>query len=152
MPAGLSGAAVGRLLEGRPRKLSRARILAFSGGPLDSPGWPEANLHTSAGKAAEAGLSAPIASGTQSEGVLLELLVSLYGPDWHRSGVLDARIVRSVSVGDTVQAKARVTARNPGPDGERVALDVWCENGNGEVVVAGSAEGLVPSTHPGSRA
>lgn len=143
MPSRLSGAAAGKLLEGRPRKLSLARMLAFSGGPFDSLSWPEANLHTSAERAGEAGLDAIIASGTQSEGILLELMVSLFGSDWHRSGVVDAKITRSVFIDDTIQAKARVTARNPVHDGERITLEVWCENGNGEAVIVGEARGVI---------
>ena len=143
MTGQLSDAQVGDHFEGRIRTLSLARMLAFSGGLLDAPGWPDANLHTDADKAREAGLESIIASGTQSEGILLELLVSLFGPSWHRSGSVDAKMTNSVGVNDTIQAKARLVSRESTPQGEKIVLDVWCENGAAEKNVVGQAQGTL---------
>ena len=140
----ITAATDGELFEGRARTLSPARMLAFSGGLFDAAGWPDANLHTDIDKAREAGLEAIIASGTQSEGILLELLVSLFGPNWHRSGVLEAKIIKSVEVGETIQAKARLISRESAGKGERIVLDAWCENGRGEKVIVGTASALAP--------
>jgi len=57
---------LGTRFTGRSLALSLARVLAFSAGPLDEPGWPQRNLHTDRDKAREAGLEDIIASGTQS--------------------------------------------------------------------------------------
>tara|TARA_A100001037_G_C15089927_1_gene608545 strand:+ start:717 stop:1181 length:465 start_codon:yes stop_codon:yes gene_type:complete len=132
--------AAGDLFEGPVRRLTLARMLAFSGGSFDSPRWPQANLHTDAGKAREFGLASIIASGTQSEGILLGLMVSLFGRDWHRKGVLDAKMTSSVYVNDTIQAKARLESRDVKPEGEHFVLEVWCENGHGEKIIVGQAE------------
>lgn len=139
----LANAAIGEIFEGRVRTLGLARMLAFSGGLLDAPGWPAANLHTDPAKAREAGLDAIIASGTQSEGILLELLVSLFGPIWHRNGVLDAKMTRSVAINDTIQAKARLVSRESAAMGEHLELETWCENGLGEKVIVGQAHGTI---------
>ena len=141
MSAGLASALPGTVFQGRPRTLSLARILAFSGGPLDQPGWPEKNLHTDEERARAAGLDQIIASGTQFQGILLALLVDLFGPAWHKSGILDVKITRSVKVGDRLQPKAKVQGRESGADGERVVLDVWCETDEGVTVLAGTASG-----------
>ena len=143
MTEALFNASPGDQFEGGRRTLSLARMLAFSGGLLDVPGWPDANLHTDADKAREAGLESIIASGTQSEGILMALLVSLFGPNWHRSGALDAKITGSVVVDDTIQAKAQLISRNSTSTGEQFVLDVWCENGVGQKIIVGQAQGTL---------
>ena len=143
----LSDAQFGDHFEGRTRTLSLARMLAFSGGLLDATGWPDANLHTDTHKAREAGLESIIASGTHSEGILLELMVSLFGPSWHRSGSVDVKMTDSVGVNDTIQAKARLVSRESTPKGELIVLDVWCETGAGETIVVGQAQGTLEARY-----
>jgi len=70
---------VGAEFAGPQHTFEPVRMLTFSGGPIDAPGWPAKNLHTDVEKATEAGLPAPIASGIQYEGHLVELLVQLFG-------------------------------------------------------------------------
>ena len=114
-------------------------MLAFSGGPIDTPEWPAKNLHTDLEKAAEAGLSAPIASGIQYEGHLVELLLRLFGDAWLREGVLQVKYPRTVAAGDAVQPMARVTARSAEGDKVGVELEVWCQRTNEEKVLVGTA-------------
>jgi acyl dehydratase len=131
--------AIGSVRAGRPLKLTLARVLAFSGGPIDSPGWPERNLHTDASKARDAGLGAIIASGTQSEGMLIGLLIDLFGDDWYRSGELDVRFAKPVRVDDTVLPCVRCTACTEVERALRFELECWCEVGDGTRVVEGTA-------------
>lgn len=139
MTARIASCAVGELRRGRAVTLSLGRILVFSGGPLDQPGWPARNLHTDRDKAREAGLEDIIASGTQFEGVLLTHLVSLFGPAWHHTGEIEAKFVRSARVGDTVTPVA-VVRETVHRDGRlRVELDVWCERQDGEKLLVGRA-------------
>ncbi|MBH61467.1 MAG: hypothetical protein CL569_03250 [Alphaproteobacteria bacterium] len=139
----LATAAAGDLFEGPVRKLSLARMLAFSGGSFDSPDWHQANLHTDSDKARESGLESIIALGTQSEGILLGLMVSLFGPNWHQKGILDAKMTSSIHVNDTIQAKARLESRDVIPNGEHFVLEVWCENGLSEKTIVGRAEAIL---------
>ncbi|MCY4496921.1 MAG: MaoC family dehydratase [Rhodospirillaceae bacterium] len=130
---------VGAMFAGPVRTLTLGRVLAFSGGPIETPGWPAKNLHTDGVKAAEAGLPAPIASGIQYEGYLVELLIRLFGDRWFREGELRTKYPRTVSVGDAVRPMARVASRSE--DGDRVNfdLDVWCERSDSEKVLVGTA-------------
>lgn len=138
------GFEIGRIVVGRALKLTTSRVLAFSGGALDEPGWPQQNLHTSRDKALEAGLDANIASGTQSEGLLIGLLIDTFGDQWHRAGTLEVRFLKPVRVGDSVQPGLRWSAMVDGSDGPRWVADVWCESSTGERVVEGTASCIAP--------
>ncbi|MPZ44323.1 MAG: hypothetical protein GEV05_13130 [Betaproteobacteria bacterium] len=138
-------AKVGGLYAGKARKLTWARALALSGGPIESPDWPEKNLHTDLKAANDAGLSAVVVSGTQWEGYLVGLLVEMFGIAWFAGGQLDIKIPRSVKIDETVQPKARVEAREQDGGRVRIALSVWCENQDGEQVLVGAASCAVPA-------
>lgn len=138
---------IGRVFDGRRHHLTLARALAFSGGPLDAPNWPEKNLHTDLAAANEAGLAAVVASGTQFEGYLISLLVELCGRAWVEEGELDVKITRSVKVGETVQAKAELTSRTSERGFLRVVFNVWCENQDGVKVLTGTATCVLPQAN-----
>ena len=127
------------IVAGRTFAMSAARVLAFSGGSFDDPGWPHRNLHTDMGKAKEAGLDNVIASGTQSEGLLLTLLVATFGAAWHRRGHLEVRFVRPVRVDDTVRPMLQWTSADIRGDAVQFSVKCWCEDGAGERVVDGIA-------------
>lgn len=130
---------VGTEFVGAAYELALVRMLAFSGGPIDTPGWPAKNLHTDVEKAAEAGLPAPIASGIQYEGHLVELLVKLFGDAWFREGVLQAKYPRTVAAGDRVQPMARVTGRSTETGSVTFDLEVWCQRAGDEKILVGTA-------------
>jgi hypothetical protein len=134
---------VGAELAGRSLALTLPRVLAFSAGALGEPGWPHRNLHTDPDRAREAGLDATIASGTQSEGLLIGLLLRAFGHDWHRSGTLDVRFVRPVRVDDVVQPMMRITARERITEGLRITAECWCQTAGGQRVIDGAAFCLV---------
>jgi acyl dehydratase len=131
--------AAGSVRTGRPMKLSLARVLAFSGGPFDAAQWPERNLHTDLAKAQEAGLSHIIASGTQSEGLLIGFLLDVFADDWYRSGELDVRFVKPVRVDDTVLPCIRCTQCEHVDGGVQYSLECWCQVDDGSRVVEGTA-------------
>lgn len=136
---GLDDVEIGAALVGRPLQLSLARVLAFSGGPLDEPGWPQRNLHTDIDKAREAGLDHIIASGTQSEGLLIAFLIDTFGSDWSGSGTLEVRFLKPVRVGDVVRPGLLWTGKEHGVDGLRLSAECWCEIADGSRVLAGTA-------------
>lgn len=137
----LAGCALGEVLKGRSVKLTPSRILAFSGGAFDEPGWPHRNIHTDREKARDAGLPDAIASGTQSEGVLLTHLVDLIGPSWHDRGELEAKFIKSAFMNDEITPVAVVREIRDGADGKTVGLEVWCETQSGERIIVGRASG-----------
>lgn len=135
----VASAAMGTSFEGRPCEFTLARILAFSAGFLSEPDWPHKNLHTDLDKAQEAGLDAIIASGTQSEGLMVALLIDLFGSRWLEHGVMDLKVINSVHVDDVVQAKAILKERTGTGEDATALLDVWCEKQDGTKVLVGSA-------------
>jgi len=147
MNAELLSVKFGHVFEGRARKLTLARALALSGGPFDTVGWPDKNLHTDLDAARAVGLAEVVVSGTQWTGYLVGLLVELFDMAWLQHGQLDTKITRSVKIGETLQPKARLEGREDEGDGTRVALSVWCENQSGEQVLVGTASCLVPRLH-----
>jgi acyl dehydratase len=130
---------------GAPRKLSAPRVLAFSGGAFDAPGWPARNLHTDPAKAKEAGRAAPIASGLQFEGHLVELLYEIFAENWLASGVLQVKYPRPVLSDDVVEAVAQVSALEPDGAEIRVSLDAWCSRAGGTKVLIGTASCMIPA-------
>ncbi|MCG8543004.1 MAG: hypothetical protein MJE12_02220 [Alphaproteobacteria bacterium] len=148
MTADLRSAPLRTAFEGRPRDFSLARVLAFSGGFLSEPEWPHENLHTDLDKAREAGLPDLIASGTQSEGLLVELLIDLFGVRWLKQGVMDIKVINSVHVDDSVQAKAILTDRVAEPGCTKMSLEVWCEKQDGAKVLVGTAACSIDNEMP----
>lgn len=136
---------VGQIVAGRKLEMSLPRVLAFSGGAFDEAGWPQANLHTNIDKAREAGLDHIIASGTQSEGLLIGLLIDIFGNAWHWSGELEVRFLKPVRVDDTVQPKLQWLTQAEKANTMRWIGSVWCETGTGERVIEGTASCTVPS-------
>lgn len=130
---------VGTEFAGRPHTLSPVRMLAFSGGPFETPGWPAQNLHTSREKAAEAGLAQPIASGVQYEGHLVDLMCELFGEAWFRHGFLHVKYPRPVMAGDTVTPGAKVRSRSDADDAVTFELEVWCARAEEDKVLVGTA-------------
>lgn len=100
----------------------------------------EKNIHTDDDVARAAGLPAAIAAGVQFMSYVFEMLHREYGFQSVPGTVLDVRIRAPVFAGDTVTARGRVTA----VEGERLLLDVWCENQRAEQVISGTAQITVP--------
>jgi 3-hydroxybutyryl-CoA dehydratase len=100
----------------------------------------ERNIHTDDETARAAGLPAAIAAGVQFMSYIFEMLHREYGAASVPGTTLDVRIRTPVFAGDTVTARGRVTGSQTGATGERVSLEVWCENQRGERVIAGTAE------------
>lgn len=139
MSSKLANCAVGEVLRGKTVGLTLSRVLAFSGGGLDEPGWPHRNLHTDRATAQAAGLPDLIVSGTQFEGILLTHLISLFGAGWYQGGELEAKIIKSAFVNDEVTPVAMVREiQGEGVDAT-FELDVWCERQTGEKLMLGRA-------------
>ncbi|MSO93533.1 MAG: hypothetical protein EXQ86_09075 [Rhodospirillales bacterium] len=134
----------GEVFEGPLRRFSAARVLAFSGGPLGSPDWPERNPHTDAALARAAGFSTPVVSGQQAEGDLVRLMMGLFGPRWTTSGTLKVKFIRPLIAGDTVRTMARLRAKASKGAHADFEFEVWCETGNGDKVIVGEAKCWLP--------
>ncbi len=134
----------GQTRDGRIRTLTLARVLALSGGPFDQAVWPDKNLHTDTAAAQSAGLSELVVSGTQWEGYLVGLMAETFGVDWFAGGEVNIKLPRSVRVGETVQPFLTLESFEQ-RDGREVALmSVWCENGDAQQVLVGTASCPMP--------
>jgi hypothetical protein len=142
---------LGEVLRGRPLRLSLARVLAFSGGPFDEPGWPQRNLHTDPGRARDAGLDGIIASGTQSEGLLIAFLGDVFGPDWYATGELDVRFLKPVAVDSVVCPELKLIAMAREDACVRLTAECWCATDDGVRVIDGTASCIVGETDAGPR-
>jgi 3-hydroxybutyryl-CoA dehydratase len=106
----------------------------------------EVNIHTDDATARTAGLPAAIAAGVQFMSYIFEMLQREYGFESVPGTALDVRVRAPVFAGDTVTARGTVTGSRSEDKGERISLDVWCENQRGEHVIAGTAEVTLSGT------
>ena len=135
---------VGTVFTGAPKRLPLERLWAFSGGPYAAEGWPKKNLHTDPETAQRVGLATPIASGTQFQGHLAELLIELFGEGWLEHGWMDVRFVRGVGADETLTTELVVKEREPvDHDGVRFVFEVRCANDDGEPGLVGTAGGVL---------
>jgi acyl dehydratase len=132
----------GAEFNGEGKKITAARLLTFSGGPLTEAGWPRKNIHTDTDFAKSTGLPSRCASGTQFQGQMAEFLVDLFGERWFTTGTMNVKFVDLVLEDQTVTARAKVTGRKPDGKGTRIELEIWSECG-GRKVMTGTASGLV---------
>ncbi len=129
---------------GLPRRISLARMQAFSGGPIGTPGWPTLNLHTDQARAETSGLTAPIASGMQAEGYMIALVLEEFGEEWFNGGSWSVKHVGMLSPGDVAIPKLRRAAGDADPH----TVDIRCECPDGRLIVFGSAS--APPVKPGA--
>jgi len=134
---------VGAEFAGKRKRISETRVLAFSGGRFDAPGWPAKNIHTDLEFAKSCGLQTRSVSGTQYMGYLIELMVDLFGESWLSHGKMDLKFVAIVDVEDSLLTKAVVISKELEGSGTRFVLDMWCENQHGNKVAIGTAVGLI---------
>jgi acyl dehydratase len=132
----------GEQFSGKPKRMSFERLWTFSGGPFTGTGWPKQSTHTDVEFARVRGLRTAIASGTQSEGHLVELMIQLFGAQWLSHGTLDIKMTGPVELDDVVIAKALVKEKTDDAKATKFILDVWVENQRGEKAIVGSASGI----------
>ncbi len=128
---------------GKPKRLAEARVFAFSGGPLNAPGWPASNIHTDLKLAQSAGLPTRAISATQYQSHLVDLLIDIFGMDWFKSGVIDSKFVAIVDVNDIITSKLSVVSCVTEGNKLRINLEAWCENQFGRKVLVGTAHCLI---------
>ena len=107
-------------------------------------GFPEQNcVHTNRDFAIDKGLPDAVTQGMQTYAYLLEMLVTRFGRDWHRSGRLAVNFIKMVLPGDTVTARGTVIEKEALGDRTRLRLEVWVENQRQLKVLAGEASVVV---------
>jgi acyl dehydratase len=133
----------GTTFSGKPKKFAEARVLAFSGGKFNSPGWPTKNIHTDLNFAKAVGLPTRAISATQYEGDLTNLMICLFGASWFKHGKMEAKFVAVVDVDDVITSRAVVLSTEKEGNAVRIKLDSWCENQHGQKVLVGNSSCLI---------
>jgi len=129
---------LGERIIGPVKTVTLERMRAFSG-------WPARNIHTDMEVAKKCGLGAPIASGAMFEGYLTDMMLELFGEDWLHYGRVEVTFLKPVYAGSSVQLMAEVRSKiNEGND-EKLNLEIWGENQQGERFFTGSCTGRVLS-------
>lgn len=111
---------------------------ACSAGIMDSE--VRRNIHTDADLAKKVGLDAPVASGMITTAYITELLTRSFGASWIDGGHLAVAFLKPIRAGEKAIVKGQIREVAENADGAVVHIDVWCENGDGVKVTAGSAD------------
>jgi acyl dehydratase len=135
--------AIGAQFTGKPKKVAESRVLAFSGGPLNAPGWPAANIHTNLKFAQSVGLPTRAISATQYQSHLIDMLIDIFGINWFKHGRIDSKFVVPVDVNDIITSKLIVTSIDLEGSAKMVKFDASCENQRGQKVLIGTASCII---------
>ena len=103
------------------------------------------NVHTGAGLASGMGLAATVAPEELGLAYLHALLDRRFGIDFRQGGRLTVNYRRPIYAGDTLTAQGMVTGVEETDEHSDWKVQVWLENGRGEMVVNGDAQVSVPS-------
>ena len=125
------------------KNISQDKINLFEGVGIHGQ---RSNIHTDSDAAKRTiGLTTPIASGRVQLSFVTAAQRRFFGGEvFDRTGAIDLRFVRPVIDGDTITVKGTVVSLDDTADGQAVAVDVWCENQNGERTSIGTATAVVP--------
>ena len=103
------------------------------------------NIHTDPQKAAERGLTEPVASGQMSFAYLHELVARRFGMDFRQGGDLTVTFLKPVYSGDVVTIHGAVSSKDVTDGRTSLVLEVWVENHREEKTAVGTAKVTVPS-------
>ena len=151
-PGGARGAPGTAVLPSLEKRVTEEAIEQFEGArralvgdQADLARELRSNVHASADLASGMGLASTVAPEEMGLAYLHELLDRRYGMDFRQGGWLRVNYRRPMYAGDTLTAKG-VIARTES-DGIRATsfLQVWLENGRGEMAITGEARVTVPS-------
>lgn len=84
-----------------------------------------------------------IAHGLMTFAFVSEMLGQYFGSQWAQGGKVRIKFIAPVYPGDTITTGGRLTASHPEGAGQRLTVDVWCENQDGQSVLIGEASAVV---------
>jgi acyl dehydratase len=133
--------APGQSLSGSPREVTFEKMVEF-----ERVVWNRGqNSHSDESAARRDGLARPIASGQNQMAFLHEFMEDCFGDAWVYGGRISVRYIHPVYAGDRITAHARVKDVTSENGTERVELEIWCENQDGQKTAAGTASAGQPS-------
>ena len=90
------------------------------------------------------GTTYPIASGRMSVAFATESLRRFFGPDvFNHTGSVNLKFLRPVKGGDTITVTGEVSIREETDDGDRIFVNLFCENQNGDRTAVGIGTAVV---------
>ncbi len=89
------------------------------------------SIHGDLAAAQRAGLKAPIVQGQQQMCLLMDGMLSIFGPEFHRSGHIAAKFIQPVPVFSKLQLEGRVSTES---SDSRIAVQCWLKNQAGQPV------------------
>lgn len=106
-------------------------------------GWPRIKgWHTDYEEAHKSGVDQPIAFASQVTEYIGELLIKFFGKGY-LGGNLSLAYIRPIWPDDEIITKGIVREKTAEGDAVELLVEVWCENQNGEKVIAGTMSGFV---------
>ena len=127
---------IGDQLPPLTKPISQRRIDCYSGVRPRS-------IHTDPEWAREKGFRAPLAQGMMSTAYVSEMMVAFLGEGFVQGGRMAVKFIKPVFAGDTLTLRGVVREKRLEEDGRtRVAVEVWCENQDGQKTMVGEASGL----------
>ena len=88
---------------------------------------PMKNFHTVLEDALALGYPDIVIAGPMFTCFFSEMFTQFFGEAWLTGGSLQFKLVKPVFAGETIRARARVTAHERHADGVEVQLEAWCE-------------------------
>ncbi len=123
------------------RELSVEEIISFTRKERALWGLPEGgkSIHNDEEYARSFGIRGVVAPGIMTMPLIWGLLLDSFGESWLRGGRLAVTFTNMVCGGDRVTARAVVREPAKGEPADRLHLDTWMENQQGEKVIVGKA-------------
>jgi len=122
-------------LRSEPYLIDENTANAYLAANPERPGSRRLNIHNDPQAARKAGYQAPIIAGEHTWAFLAGFLADRYGERFIHGGRLEASFIKPLLFGESIRA----FARELGPSGDCVELEVWVENDRGQKVAIGAA-------------
>ncbi|MEE8398011.1 MAG: hypothetical protein V3S89_03330 [Desulfobacterales bacterium] len=103
---------------------------------------PEAKAMHNDSLAKRAGFKGAIVLNEYHFAQISQMLLEYFGPQWLSHGEIEIKYIAPLHDQDLFVPKATIVGEDP-PDSGRLALEIWCENQDGEKLAFGKASCLV---------
>jgi hypothetical protein len=136
-------------LRAPPRAMNRERMRWYVDGLFtahanDGKVHTEENIHTDDEYARSQGLPGIIADGMISTNWIYGFLIDTFGEAYLNKGTLRTKYIKTILEDQLVIAGMRVREIERAGAETRYALDVWCEDDEGQMLTVGAAEVFLP--------
>jgi 3-hydroxybutyryl-CoA dehydratase len=100
------------------------------------------SIHTDPEYARTKGFRGALVQAMMSTAYVSQMMTERFGEGFVKGGQIKVAFTKPVYAGDTLTVHGRVKSREAEGQRTRVTLEVWCENEDGVMTMAGTASGL----------